>query len=77
MVLQHHLVFVCTFALDSEERVVKQNADISTRCKFLKYLFSQRTNKSTRTHFQFSFISHSIASHYMKSIIHHSSDVQQ
>lgn len=30
MVLQHHLVFVCTFALDSEERVVKQNADIST-----------------------------------------------
>lgn len=30
MVLQHHLVFVWTFALDSEERVVKQNADIST-----------------------------------------------
>lgn len=30
MVLQHHLVFVCAFALDSEERVVKQNADIST-----------------------------------------------
>lgn len=36
MVLQHHLVFVCTFALDSEERVVKQNADI--HAEFLKYL---------------------------------------